>query len=70
LHANACEECLPAFRARRLVLKAYAGDFSTAEKNSDLIVFDEIFAPRQRRNNNKNEKKNNNREISRQIRFG
>jgi ABC-type glycerol-3-phosphate transport system substrate-binding protein len=53
------------FSRTRLVLKAYAAHFSTEANNSALITFDEIFAPRQRRNNNKNENKKKRREISR-----
>ena len=55
-----------------LVLKAYSADFSTEANNSALIAFDEIFAPRQRRNENKNknENKKKRREIFPTIRFG
>ena len=43
-----CEESPARFSRTTLVLELYAADFSTEEKNSALIVFDEIFAPRRK----------------------
>src|ERR1700758_2814129 len=48
LHANAREDSPARFSRTTLVLDSCAPDFSTAEKNSALIISDEIFAPRRK----------------------